>query len=84
MGTNGDCVNLVPLETLNFLPRDGVVVLLPGNGLGRENALPPSAYRVDRIENIYLRVEYKGSRPQEARLTKTVAQVTSLHSRLHD
>jgi hypothetical protein len=84
VGSNGTCVNLVPLETLNFLPRVGDVVLLPGHGLDHEALLPPGAYRVDRIEHIYTRVVYKGSRPQEARLTKAVAQVTSLHDMFED
>jgi len=39
----------------------------------------PGAYLVDTVEHIYTRVEAKGSRPQEARLSKTVAQVTSLN-----
>ena len=81
---DGGCVNLVPLETLSFLPRVGDVVLLPGNGMDRPALLPPGAYRVERIEHIYTRVEYKGSRPQEARLTKAVAQVSSLHAMLQD
>jgi hypothetical protein len=34
---------------------------------------------VQTIEHIYSQFEAKGSRPQEARLTKAVAQVTSLN-----
>jgi hypothetical protein len=34
---------------------------------------------VETIEHIYTLAEYKVSRPQEARLTKTVAKVTSLN-----
>jgi hypothetical protein len=34
---------------------------------------------VGTVEHIYTHVETKGSRPQEARLTKAVAQVTSLN-----
>jgi hypothetical protein len=52
--------------------------------MDRAALLPPDAYRVERIEHIYTRMEYKGSRPQEARLTKTVAQVTSLNAMLRD
>jgi hypothetical protein len=79
---DGKCINLVPLETMHYLPKVGDVVLLPGQGFGREDVFVPGAYRVERIEHIYSRVEYKGSRPQEARLTKAVAQVTSLHPAL--
>jgi hypothetical protein len=79
---DGICVNLVPLETLHYLPKVGDVVLLPGHGFGSTGNFIPGAYRVERIEYIYSRVEYKGSRPQEARLTKAVAQVTSLHPSL--
>jgi hypothetical protein len=39
----------------------------------------PGAYLVETVEHFYARVELKGSRPQEARLTKAVAQVTSLN-----
>jgi len=37
---------------------------------------------VESIEHIYARMQSKGSRPQEARLTKAVAQVTSLNPAL--
>jgi hypothetical protein len=79
---DGSCVNLVPLESMHYLPKVGDVVLLPGHGLGGADNFIPGAYRVERIEHIYSRVEYKGSRPQEARLTKAVAKVTSLHPAL--
>jgi len=39
----------------------------------------PGAYLVDSVEHYYTRVDKKGCRPQEARLTKAVAKVTSLN-----
>jgi hypothetical protein len=76
---NGDCINLVPLETLHSLPRAGDVILLPGDGVGTGKSYLPGAYLVDSVEHIYTHVEKKGCRPQEARLTKAVAKVTSLN-----
>jgi len=58
------------------------VVLLPGQGIGRNVEFLPGAYLVERIEFIYAHEAYQGSRPQEARLTKAVAQVTSLNPEL--
>ena len=75
----GNCINLVPLETLHTLPKPGDVVLLPGDGIVRDSRFPPGAYRVERIEHIYTPCEMKKKRPREARLTKAVAMVTSLH-----
>jgi hypothetical protein len=37
---------------------------------------------VESIEHLYTPVELEGSRPQEARLTKAVAKVTSLNPAL--
>jgi hypothetical protein len=79
---DGTCVNLVPLETLHSLPKPGDVVLLPGDGSFDGDALPPGAYRIDRIEHIYTQPEKKAKRPREARLTKAVAQVTALSAAL--
>jgi hypothetical protein len=79
---DGSCVNLVPLETLHTLPKPGDIVLLPGRGINHGGKFIPCAYRVAKIEHIYTHVEYKGSRPQEARLTKAVAQVNSLNPAL--
>ncbi len=79
---DGTCINLVPLESLHSLPKPGDVVLLPGHGVSGPSEFLPGAYLVDSIEHIYSHTEYKGSRPQEARLTKTVAQVTSLNPTL--
>jgi hypothetical protein len=75
---DGTCINLVPLETLHSLPKPGDVVLLPGDGTFDDGALAPGAYRIERVEHIYTRPDKKGKRPREARLTKAVAQVTSL------
>jgi len=79
---DGSCINLVPLETLHSLPKPGDVVFLPGNGVGEAAAFLSGAYLVDTVEHIYTHVDRKGSRPQEARLTKAVAQVTSLNPAL--
>ena len=76
---NGDCINLVPLETLHSLPRSGDVILLPGDGVGSGRNYLPGAYLVESVEHYYTHVDKKGCRPQEARLTKAVAKVTSLN-----
>jgi hypothetical protein len=75
---DGTCINLVPLETLHSLPKPGDIVLLPGDGAFGEQDLAPGAYRIDRIEHVYTRPDKKAKRPREARLTKAIAQVTSL------
>ena len=76
---DGTCINLVPLETLHSLPREGDVLLLPGDGVGTGSVFLPGAYLVEAIEHIYTKSERKGARPHEARLTKAVARVTSLN-----
>jgi hypothetical protein len=76
---DGTCINLVPLETLHSLPREGDVLMLPGDNMREGGKSLPGAYLVESIEHIYTPVEYKGSRPREARLTKAVAHVTSLN-----
>jgi hypothetical protein len=76
---DGSCVNLVPLETLHTLPKPGDIVLLPGDGGVEGGQLAPGAYRIERIEHIYTPAEVKVKRPREARLTKAVAVVSSLH-----
>jgi hypothetical protein len=76
---DGNCVNLVPLETLHTLPKPGDIVLLPGDASDADGGLHPGAYRIERIEHIYTPAELKTKRPKEARLTKAVALVTSLH-----
>jgi hypothetical protein len=76
---DGTCINLVPLKTLHSLPRAGDVILLPGHGTGLDGEFLTGAYLVEKVEHFYTRAEHQGSRPQEARLTKAVAQVTSLN-----
>ncbi len=77
--SDGTCVNLIPLETLHTLPKQGDIVLLPGHGAPGKGRFTPGAFRVDRIEHIYTPAEVKKKQPEEARLTKAVATVTSLH-----
>ncbi|MGA2909193.1 MAG: hypothetical protein ABSE36_15940 [Terracidiphilus sp.] len=79
---DGTCINLVPLETLHSLPREGDVLLLPGDGVGAASVFLPGAYLVESIEHIYTPAEGKGMRPNEARLTKAVARVTSLNPQI--
>ena len=79
VSVEGDCVNLVPLETLHSIPKPGDIVLLPGHGMSENAKFCPGAFRVERIEHIYSPVESKNSRPYQASLVKTVAQVTSLN-----
>jgi hypothetical protein len=76
---DGSCINLIPLETLHTLPKPGDIVLLPGDGIGTDARFAPGAYRIERIEHIYTPAEIKRKPPREARLTKAVALVTSLH-----
>ena len=76
---DGTCINLVPLESLHSLPREGDVLMLPGDGLSEGAKFLPGAYLVESIEHIYTPAEYKGARSCEARLTKAVAHVTSLN-----
>ena len=79
---DGSCINLVPLVTLHSMPRVGDVVLLPGGGIGEDGEFIPGAYLVESVEHIYSRMDVKGSRPLEARLTKAMAKVTSLNPTL--
>jgi hypothetical protein len=79
---DGSCINLVPLETLHTLPRAGDVILLPGHGTGVDGEFLAGAFLVERVEHFYTREEHKGHRQLEARLTKAVAQVTSLNPAL--
>ena len=76
---DGTCINLIPLETLHTLPKPGDIVLLPGRGIDTEGAFAPGAYQVERIEHIYTPADLKTPQPGEARLTKAVALVSSLH-----
>ena len=77
--SDGVCVNLVPLETLHSLPEPGDILLLPGDGMRDDARNTPGAYRVERIEHIYTPADGKKRQPREARLTKAVATVVSLH-----
>ena len=44
---DGNCINLVPLETLHSLPRAGDVILLPGDGMGVAGSFMAGAYLVE-------------------------------------
>lgn len=79
---DGTCINLVPLETLHSLPREGDILMLPGNGVHEGSRFLPGAYLVESIEHIYTPMDYPGARPCEARLTKAVAHVTTLNPSL--
>lgn len=81
---NGSCINVVPLETLHSLPKEGDVILLPGQGADGTGEFLPGAYLVDSIEHIYSPASHKSRRQQEARLTKAVAHVTSLNPSFAD
>jgi len=74
---DGTTVNVVPLETLNWLPREGDLILLPGEGVDAE--MTPAAYLVESIEHFYAPATHKRRRVQEARITKVVCAVTTLN-----
>jgi hypothetical protein len=76
---DGTTVNIVPLETLNWLPRAGDLILLPGDGVNTGGAFIPGAYLVESLEHFYAPATHKRRRPQEARLTKVVCAVTTLN-----
>lgn len=75
---DGTTVNLVPLSTLHTLPKPGDVVLLPGRVDSPGEDPRHAAYRVERIEFIYARVENRHAQPGQARLAKAVAHVEGL------
>ena len=60
---DGDCINLVPLETLHSLPRAGDVILLPCDGVGESKKFLPGAYLVESIEHIYTPATWKSTAP---------------------
>ena len=76
---DGTTVNVVPLETLNWLPRAGDIIMLPGDGVSESAAFIPGAYLVESLEHFYAPATHKRRRPQEARLTKVVCAVTTLN-----
>jgi len=77
--SDGHSINLVPLETLHSLPRIGDVVLLPGD-MAAGGKIHTAAYRVESVEHIYSPAIFGKRRPHHARLTKAVAQVSSLNT----
>jgi hypothetical protein len=81
---DGTTINVVPLETLNWLPREGDIILLPGDGAECGNGLVPGAYLVESIEHYYAPATHKRRRLQEARLTKVVCAVTTLNPTFAD
>ncbi len=60
---DGSCINLVPLETLHSLPREGDVVLLPGHGVGAQGGFSPGAYLVGERSNISTRTSRDEGEP---------------------
>jgi hypothetical protein len=81
---DGTTVNVVPLETLNWLPREGDIILLPGDGVVEGGEFLPGAYLVESLEHFYAPARHKLRRPQEARLTKVVCTVTTLNPSFKD
>ncbi len=77
---DGEVVNLVPLQTLHSLPKPGDLVLLPGSGVVGPDALLYSAYRVERLEHVYTRVDTARALARQARLAKAVAHVEPVTS----
>lgn len=76
---DGDCINLISLESLHTLPKPGDVVFLPSSGFTDLSEITPGAFRVDRIEHVYARVEGQGTHAKQARLVKAVAHVDYIH-----
>ncbi|MBS1802313.1 MAG: hypothetical protein JST28_03050 [Acidobacteria bacterium] len=76
---DGTTINVVPLETLNWLPRAGDIILLPGDGIDEGTQFLPGAYLVESLEHLYAPATHKLRRPQEARLTKVVCAVPTLN-----
>jgi len=72
---DGTTINVVPLETLHTLPKPGDIVLLPGSSDRHKAQLNHAAYRISRLEYIYVRVENSHAQIGQARLAKAVAHV---------
>jgi len=64
-------INLVPLDGLACLPRQGEFVKLPGEGTQYGSGL----YRVESLEYVFL-AQPRGNRPAEAELKKVIAKVS--------
>ena len=81
---DGEVINLVPLQTLHSLPKPGDLVLLPGTGKvgpdAGQDTLLYSAYRIERLEHLYTRVDTPKALPRQARLAKAVAHVEPVTS----
>ncbi len=78
---DGTCINVVPLETLHSLPKEGQIIMLPGQGMGEDSEFLPGAYLIESVEHIYASPEKRLQRRRhEARLVKAVAHVTALNA----
>ena len=65
-------INLTPLQTLRFLPRQGDIVHLPGEGA----EFGQGTYRIASLEYIYLQPrERKVRQPSASELKKVIARI---------
>ena len=73
----GVVVNVVSLATLHSLPQPGEIVLLPGT----QASASPGAYRVRRVEHMYVRMDAARRGEQgHVRLGKTIAHVEDMRA----